>query len=432
MDTPGFLDTTLSESRITRMITDKLNALRYANSLPSFRSGFHFNWSTIRLPFLTGSGITQDLWVSVYYFHPITDIRLSGSKRHSIALLKSFAESYIAASINVVTTMWNTLSTPKQLEDATKRYRSLELEVFTVRISRSYSLNSLWSTRSWIPTQKSPSLDVILSKFKFTKKSALSVLDTTWRGWHHSVDKVQDVNRYPHYHALTLSNSLSRITNTQQQLLFLAEDKASTLASGSNLTSKRVLKVLDKKEKATREVLQAFIYDLYEFDQSAYRSAFPDLPFPPVRFQGSSSTHLKTHFKWLVAPVKWALRMEKWLYTYSVALTILLSLYWPLEWLVVRAPFELKCHWVLIPHSNVSHAHCHYIQKSQQRTWSVWLEFPQWHRDTLRRGMARVVDRGRVERKLQHDHWIKPLSVIIWGWQSYYSTTQRKQWYKDW
>ncbi|KAF9032066.1 hypothetical protein BJ165DRAFT_1616429 [Panaeolus papilionaceus] len=262
MDTPGFLDTTLSESRITRMITDKLNTLR---------------------------GITQDLWVSVYYFHPITDIRLSGSKRHSIALLKSFAESYIAASINVVTTMWNTLLTPKQLEDATKRYRSLELEVFT----------------------KSSSLDVILSKFKCTKKTALSVLDTTWRGWHHNVDKVQDVNRYPHYHALTLSNSLSRITNTQQQLLFLAEDKASTLASGSNLTSKRVLKVLDKKEKATREVLQAFIYDLYEFDQSAYRSAFPDLPFPPVRLQGSSSTHLKTHFKWLVAPVKWALRMEK-------------------------------------------------------------------------------------------------------------------------
>ncbi|KAF9039103.1 hypothetical protein BJ165DRAFT_364060 [Panaeolus papilionaceus] len=98
MDTPGFLDPKLSESRITKMITESLDAFcKYA----------------------------RDISVNILYFQPITDIRIGGSKRLAFKMFREYVKPYSARSITVITTMWNALSTPKQLEDANCRFDSL-------------------------------------------------------------------------------------------------------------------------------------------------------------------------------------------------------------------------------------------------------------------------------------------------------------------
>ncbi|KAF9037029.1 hypothetical protein BJ165DRAFT_573074 [Panaeolus papilionaceus] len=105
MDTPGFLDPRLSEGRITRMITDSLNALRQYN---------------------------PDLMVHILYFQPITDIRIGGSKRDAVKILREYVKQYKALGITIITTMWNGLATPKQLEDAKHRFETLKNEIYPV------------------------------------------------------------------------------------------------------------------------------------------------------------------------------------------------------------------------------------------------------------------------------------------------------------
>ena len=72
------------------------------------------------------------LEVTILYFQPITDIRIGGSKRDAVKLLRAFAQSFNASGINVVTTMWNHMSRPQQIIDGNLRIISLENELFGV------------------------------------------------------------------------------------------------------------------------------------------------------------------------------------------------------------------------------------------------------------------------------------------------------------
>ncbi|KAF9040915.1 hypothetical protein BJ165DRAFT_1596306 [Panaeolus papilionaceus] len=110
MDTPGFLDPRLSEGRIMRMVTESLNAI------------CQFSSYTV---------------VYIFYFQPITDIRIGSSKRDAVKILREYVNQYKAKDISVITTMWNRLSTPKQLEDASHRFNTLKEEIY----ARSGSLN---------------------------------------------------------------------------------------------------------------------------------------------------------------------------------------------------------------------------------------------------------------------------------------------------
>lgn len=72
--------------------------------------------------------------VVVLYFQAITDVRIGRSKQESINLLRAFAESFGADNIDVVTTMWNTLPTNRQVKDANQRFECFTEEIYKVRM----------------------------------------------------------------------------------------------------------------------------------------------------------------------------------------------------------------------------------------------------------------------------------------------------------
>ncbi|KAF9038002.1 hypothetical protein BJ165DRAFT_416775 [Panaeolus papilionaceus] len=222
MDTPGFLDTKLSESRITRMITEKLDEMRQA---------------------------AGTVYVSIFYFQPITDIRMGGSKRDAVMLLRAFADSFEAIDISVVTTMWNMISTHKQIEDANARLSALKQDIF----------------------KKSDKTGIDVTKFEFTRKSALSVLDTPWYGWGPSVGGSETMDLG--YKSLVRDNLLTRIDNVQQRLQALAKDKKDATIPG--LEDPLLLEVMRREEVAALAALHSFLDDLYDIDPQSCSSPYP-------------------------------------------------------------------------------------------------------------------------------------------------------------
>ncbi|KAF9032074.1 hypothetical protein BJ165DRAFT_1599162 [Panaeolus papilionaceus] len=174
MDTPGFVDPHLSESRITTMITKMLDRLRKS---------------------------AAGVFVSIFYFHPITDIRVGGKKRQAVVLLRAFADEFGALSINVVTTMWNMCPTSQETDVANKRFEKLQEEIF----------------------QKSEKLSIQVTKMAFTTNSALSVIDILFSGWIHR--KKQAKNSPTPYHSLVRDNLWERIETVYQEWAFLQEDR---------------------------------------------------------------------------------------------------------------------------------------------------------------------------------------------------------------
>ncbi|KAF9040880.1 hypothetical protein BJ165DRAFT_1596288 [Panaeolus papilionaceus] len=210
MDTPGFLDPRLSEGRIMRMVTESLNAIR------------QFSSYTI---------------VRIFYFQPITDIRIGGLKRDAVKILREYVNQYNASDIWVITTMWNQLSTPKQFEDTSRRFNTLKEEIYA----------------------GSGGLHITVTKFDASQASTLSLLDRPLYGWHegpNNTNKVMD----PHYQSHLCDNLLGRITNTLQKLQLLAEDKQHATHSGSE--DHHLLEVVLRDEKVALSSLQSFLDDL--------------------------------------------------------------------------------------------------------------------------------------------------------------------------
>ncbi|KAF9033369.1 hypothetical protein BJ165DRAFT_1567661 [Panaeolus papilionaceus] len=265
VDTPGFLDTKMSESRITKMITETLDGLCQS---------------------------AASVAVIILYFQPITDIRMGGSKRDAVKLLRAFAESFEAEGISVVTTMWNQISSPEKMEDANHRLSNLQKEIFV----------------------ESDTLIINVTQFEFSHGSALSILDKVWGGWTHRQDELQRIS--PQYQSLIHNNLLERISNTCQQLLTLADDKQSATTPGRE--DPLLLEVVLRDEKVALGALQSFLDDLYEIDPESCSSPFPQenvpqspppaspLSPPPPPFLSSSpfppnkksmSAHLKEHVR---------------------------------------------------------------------------------------------------------------------------------------
>ncbi|KAF9031142.1 hypothetical protein BJ165DRAFT_1535476 [Panaeolus papilionaceus] len=225
VDTPGFLDTKMSESQITKMIIVTLDNLHQ---------------SAARVD------------VCLLYFQPITDIRMGGSKRGAVKLLRAFAESFGAIGITVATTMWNHIPSPMKMEDANNRLSDLENEIFVA----------------------SDTLPIYVTKFEFSHDSALSILDTRIGGWIHN-NKSQKIDLQ--YQSLILNNLLERISNIQQKLLTLAEDRQSATTPGRE--DPLLLEIVLRDEKVALGALQSFLDDLYEIDPETY-SLLPLLPLP--------------------------------------------------------------------------------------------------------------------------------------------------------
>ncbi|KAF9033330.1 hypothetical protein BJ165DRAFT_1534617 [Panaeolus papilionaceus] len=248
VDTPGFLDTKMSESRITKMITETLDSLHKSAAM---------------------------VVVRILYFQPITDIRMGGSKRDAIKLLRAFAVSFRADGLAVVTTMWNQISSSKKMEDANLRFSELQKKIFVA----------------------SDTLPINVTKFEFSHDSALSILDFSYGGWLHD-KKSQKVD--PQYQSLIHNNLLERISNIHQQLLTLAEDKQSAIIPGRE--DPLLLEVVLRNEKVALGVLQSFLDDLYEIDPESCSSPLPHLPLHAA---------LKSHFRRFVVTGKRVFRKHK-------------------------------------------------------------------------------------------------------------------------
>ncbi|PPQ75091.1 hypothetical protein CVT24_010156 [Panaeolus cyanescens] len=107
VDCPGFSDTNLSEVAVI---------LKLQNWIATYRAK---------------GGIK-----SVLYFHRINDTRLAGSQRKTIELVKGLiGRSGGLTTLGVVTTMWDTLWRPDQLEGAESRYQQLQSEYFMAKSS---------------------------------------------------------------------------------------------------------------------------------------------------------------------------------------------------------------------------------------------------------------------------------------------------------
>ncbi|KAF9033353.1 hypothetical protein BJ165DRAFT_1534633 [Panaeolus papilionaceus] len=268
VDTPGFLDTKMSEGRITKMITETLDSLH--------KSAASFD-------------------VLILYFQPITDIRMGGSKRDAVKLLRAFAESFGASGITVVTTMWNQISSPKKMEDANNRLSDLKNEIFV----------------------ESDRFGINVTKFEFSHDSALSILDFGGGGWIHNEEKSQKMD--PQYQSLFLNNLLGHISNTQQHLLTLADDKQNATTPGRE--DPLLLEVVLRDEKVALEALRSFLDDVYEIDPESCFSPFPQQnvpqslppasslspPSPPLLSSSPSPSNKKsmsTHLKGVTSHLK--------------------------------------------------------------------------------------------------------------------------------
>ncbi|PPQ73390.1 hypothetical protein CVT24_008510 [Panaeolus cyanescens] len=235
IDTPGFLDTKISESKVIAMVKDKLNYLRKH---------------------------TSNILVSMLYFERITDTRLSGSKRKSIALLKAFALTFDVNHIMIITTMWNTLWTPKQIENAERRYSCLQRDLNT-------------TPQTITPEMKLVFPLMIIDKFEFTADSAVSIIQQT--SLFHPND--QESHR-PTYNSLSLDCILERISNIQQQLYILERDIKITYTPGTK--NRKLRKVIQRSEKEAKATLHSLYQELYNFDSGVYQTVFPDAPCPPL------------------------------------------------------------------------------------------------------------------------------------------------------
>ncbi|KAF9047963.1 hypothetical protein BJ165DRAFT_1610608 [Panaeolus papilionaceus] len=198
---------------------------------------------------------TSRLHVFTLYFHPITDVRLGGTKQQSLDLMKAFADKFGCKNINFVTTMWNMVFTPKQIEQANRRFDNLEAKIY----------------KSVVP--------VHTSKFLFSTESAFSILDKAKSGWYHNEIHISKQSN-SRYQSLSRNLLLQRIENIQRQLQSLSVERAElTTTPGAEV--KRLLCMIDQQDKEASMLLQWFAFDLFELDTKQYRSMFPEAPFPP-------------------------------------------------------------------------------------------------------------------------------------------------------
>ncbi|KAF9033001.1 hypothetical protein BJ165DRAFT_1516519 [Panaeolus papilionaceus] len=214
MDTPGFRDLRLSESRITQMIKKSVQSLHET---------------------------TRSVAVTILYLDSIDVIRLAGSRRTLVQLLDEYQKALGVKEVLIVSTMWNQISTPKRLVNAQQRFAEMQ--------------------RSSTPRK--------VFRFDPTRDSALDIIDNIspevfrpgWAG----TDAV-DV-QHP---SLLRDGLLDRIAMVQQQLNVLMDDKHAALTPANE--NSQLLMAIHRDSQAVMLTLQSFYDDLYFIDPEGLRS----------------------------------------------------------------------------------------------------------------------------------------------------------------
>lgn len=117
-DTPGFADKKMSEMDIVTKITRYLSSCGFVINIISVMSYFN---ETDNLDALSISAMIYAL----LYLVPITDLRLSGTRRRVMNTFQTMVGDMGAHRVTVVTTMWNTIHRDEAKEKADARYEEL-------------------------------------------------------------------------------------------------------------------------------------------------------------------------------------------------------------------------------------------------------------------------------------------------------------------
>ncbi|PPQ82791.1 hypothetical protein CVT24_009894 [Panaeolus cyanescens] len=153
IDTPGFCDNTISEVEIMKMIT---HWMKYNGCV------FFFHVASNGTERLDSRQLLCTMMDRIYhvdyiiYMIPITDTRLSGTRRRVIDMMTTFVkEDNNCASLLFATSMWDVLQSDKAKSRATRNYAQLMDDVFAEPMTRG----------------------VALQRFHNTQQSALSIMD---------------------------------------------------------------------------------------------------------------------------------------------------------------------------------------------------------------------------------------------------------------
>ncbi|PPQ73191.1 hypothetical protein CVT24_010022 [Panaeolus cyanescens] len=263
MDTPGFLDPNLSECRILKMITDKLDDIRRSANRVS---------------------------VNILYFQPITDIRFAGMKRRSVDLLRGFANAFMAKNVDIITTMWNTLWKPEQHIAANTRFECLRNEVF----------------------QGSRQLRINVYKYLGTRASSLLILDNFRFSWVHNAHLCKAANQQ----MLGRDHLLERISNGNRQLCALSDELN---FARDSIQDNPILGVILKQQiRDVKAQLWSFIHDLRVVDPETFltlqeRSRAREAPVKASVPILSSNVHSTTSLSIEKSADPYSSRIKSWI-----------------------------------------------------------------------------------------------------------------------
>ncbi|KAF9037592.1 hypothetical protein BJ165DRAFT_1501932 [Panaeolus papilionaceus] len=217
LDTPGFSDHQISEVEIMTMLRDWMTANQCGR--------LHY----------------------ILYFWPITDTRVSGSKRRTIKMLKLLARvtSQQPGELSVVTTMWNRLWSDRTKVAAEERFEQLRDDVWGDLTDR----------------------DECVIRFMNTHESAVDIIGQCWRrelgGTRYAAIFSYDTQRFGDslFGQQLFQDLIDRITNLQLQQQALENDLQQT----ETQKNEELVTCLEEQLRTTKGLLTKFENQLIDF-----------------------------------------------------------------------------------------------------------------------------------------------------------------------
>ncbi|PPQ68878.1 hypothetical protein CVT24_007687 [Panaeolus cyanescens] len=162
LDSPGFSDNNLSDVEIVNMVKKWMEDNRV------------FSVSSLE---------------SVFYFCPVTDTRLPGSRMKTMEMLKALVRGSATAtsstgstnegSVTIITTMWDQVWCERVGQRAESNYTQLKDHVW--KVFGSFLSNNL--SLANLPTQEMIAMGACMTRFMNTHQSALQIIDQSRGHW---------------------------------------------------------------------------------------------------------------------------------------------------------------------------------------------------------------------------------------------------------
>lgn len=129
LDTPGFLDRRISDMEIILMVKKWIADARYGDY--PHRTRLCQSVCNSCSSFITSTFVLID---RILYLTPVTDTRVSGSRKQILNTLENLIGNQSASRVILVTTMWDTLANERSMRRAENNFEELRSRFFKVYI----------------------------------------------------------------------------------------------------------------------------------------------------------------------------------------------------------------------------------------------------------------------------------------------------------